>query len=128
MSLTNDFQPSVDLLFNLGSGVGVAHDSITVHYCVPGFDHHDNTDNNVGSWDDNHDSGVNSINDEDDAGLNKLRGSARYANFHFLHKNQFCEKKYHTLTFRDNVMPANILEPLQLLQAYKNSSVSKSIL
>ena len=77
LSLTNNFQPSVDLLLNLGSGVGVAHDSITVHYCVPGFDHQDKTDDNDGNWDDIHDSGDNGIDDEDDAGLNRLLGSAR---------------------------------------------------
>ena len=93
MSLTNNFQPSVDLLFNLGSGVGVAHDSITVHYCVPGFDHQDKTDDNDGNWDDIHDSGDNGIDDEDDAGLNRLLGTARCANFHFLHKHQFREQK-----------------------------------
>ena len=57
--------------------------------------------NNDGNWDDNHDSGVNGISDEDDAVLNRLLSSARYANFHFLHKHQFCDKKYHTLTFRE---------------------------
>ena len=88
MSLTNNFQPSVDLLLNLGSGVGVAHDSITVHYCVPGFDHQDNTDDNEGNWDDNHDSGDNGIDDEDDAGLKRLLGSAPDGNFYFLHKHQ----------------------------------------
>ena len=112
LCLTNNLQPSVDLLFNLGSGVGVAHDSITVHYCVPGFDQ-DSTDDNEGNWDDIHDSGDNGIDDEDDAGLNRLLGSARYANVHFLHKHQFRDKKYHTLTFRKIdfkmiVRPANI--------------------
>ena len=76
LCLTNNFQPSLDLLFNLGSGVGVAHDSITVHYCVPGFDQ-DNTDDNDGNWDDNNDSGVDGISDEDDAVLNRLLSSAR---------------------------------------------------
>ena len=77
LCLTNNFQPSGDLLFNLGSGVGVAHDSITVHYCVPGFDLRDNTDDNEGNWDDIHDSGDNGISDEDDAVLNRLLSSAR---------------------------------------------------
>ena len=65
--------------------------------------------NNDGDWDDNHDSGVNGISDEDD----RLLSSARQANFHFLQKHQFRDKKYHTLTFRKIefkmiVRPANI--------------------